>query len=97
MGQMFRKNQLLYNSYTWNRTTKNYDDVPIAPKHVCFPILVLSMDPVSSILEVSQKGGVCFSESTWVVNSGTNENKVYVAAPYSSYHQRLKNKKKNRT
>lgn len=48
------------------------------------------VDPVSLLLEVSQKVGVCFSESTWVaVNSGTNEDKVDVAARYSSYHQRL--------
>lgn len=49
------------------------------------------VDPVSSMLEVSQKGGVCLSESTWVatVNSGANEDKVDVAAPYSSCHQRL--------
>lgn len=48
------------------------------------------VDPDSSILEGSQQV-VCLSESTGVatVNSGANEDKVDVATPYSSCHQRL--------
>lgn len=59
-GTMFRENPWLCYSYTWNRSTKINGDVPIAANHVCFPILVSGVeDPVSSVLEVKLKGGVC--------------------------------------
>lgn len=83
-----RKNQLFKNSYTWNRSTKIMMMFLLLRTMYVFPFLVLGVeDPVSTILEVKPKGGVCVSVSVWVsVNSGIDEDEVYMAVPYSSYH-----------
>lgn len=89
-GTMLRKNRSSYNSYIWNRSTKMMVMVLLLQSCIFSQFSVGVVDPDSSILEGSQQV-VCLSESTGVatVNSGANEDKVDVATPYSSCHQRL--------
>lgn len=53
-----------------------------------FPFLVLVLRiQLAQYWKLSRKAVMCVSASAWVsVNSGIEEDEVYMAAPYSSYH-----------